>query len=234
MKSRRNKAGRKNPILAELRKTFADVSEPEVWKAVEALLKRHQQGLDLLADYPIGKAYGSKAIKTVADDWGINEDTLRKMRVFADERKGYSPAELEGLCAECLKYGRPLGFSFIVKFLTITEKRERACFQREAIRNDWSLIRVKHELVARYGRRRRGGKRPAIPATVRELLADLETKCIGWQRLIAVLHSDSNPDTSGLRWQDLPQEVQKRLERAAKAIEGLQEALAEHLPGASS
>jgi hypothetical protein len=154
------------------------------------------------------------------------------MRVFADEEKGYSRRELDELCAECLAYNRPLGFSFIVKFLTITEKRERACFQRETIRNDWSLIRVKHELVARYGRRRRGGKRPAIPKTVKELLADLETKCIGWQRLIAVLHSDSNPDTSGLRWQDLPQEVQKRLERAAKAVDGLRDAIAENLSGA--
>jgi hypothetical protein len=89
------------------------------------------------------------------------------------------------------------------------------------------------ELVGRFGRRRRGGKRPAIPKTVNELLADLETKCIGWQRLIDVLAPDSDPTTSGLRWQDLPEDVQKRLERAGKAIDGLQEALVEHLRGSS-
>lgn len=233
MRSRPNKIGRENPILAKLRKEYAAAAEPEVWKAVEALLKKHQQGLDLLADYPIGQTYGSKAIKTVADEWGINEDTLRKMRVFADEEKGYSHRELDELCAECLAYDRPLGFSFIVKFLTITEKWERARFQRETIRNGWSLIRVKHELVARYGRRRRGGKRPAIPKTVNELLADLDTKCIGWKRLIDVLDPDSDPVTSGLQLQDLPEEVQRKLDRTKKVIEELRKTLAKHLPEAS-
>lgn len=233
MRSRLNRIGRENPILAKLRKEYAAAAEPEVWKAVEALLKKHQQGLDLLADYPIGQTYGSKAIKTVADEWGINEDTLRKMRVFADEEKGYSHRELDELCAECLAYDCPLGFSFIVKFLTITEKRQRARFQRETIRNGWSLIRVKHEFVARYGRRSEGGKRPAIPKTVKELLADLDTKCIGWQRLIAVLRSDGGPTISGLRWQDLPEEVQRKLAQTEKAIEELRNALAKHLPEAS-
>lgn len=232
MRSRRNKAGRTNAVLATLGKTHVVVSGQEVLKAVESFRKRHRQGLELLHNHPIGKTYGSKAIKTVADACGINEDTLRKMRVFADERKGYSPAELEELCAQCLAYNRPLGFSFVVKFLTIADKRERARFQREAIKNGWSLIRVKHELIARYGRRRRGGKRPAIPKAVGELLADLETKCIGWQRLIAVLRSDSTPGTSGLRWLDLPQEVQRKLGRTEAAVEELRQTLAKHLPRA--
>ena len=63
----------------------------------------------------------------------VNLDTAYKLRVFADPKKGYTDLQLGALCMLCETNGRALGFSFVVKFLTIHNKIKRAKFQRDAI-----------------------------------------------------------------------------------------------------
>jgi len=163
----------------------------------------------------------------------VNVDTVYKMRVFADSKKGYDAERLKELCRLCERYGRALGFSFVVKFLTIHNKAERARFQKKVIAKGMSLIQVKLALAVRYGRRKlhgQQGKRPKID-DLADLLGAIDAKCIWWRRLDEMLSRDSAGRVQhvGLSLQDIPATIRDCFKNAVTAIDLLEKAVKSYL-----
>ena len=102
----------------------------EVQAAIRRLRDAHALGKWLLAAYPIGETFGQGAMRREAEKRGVNTEVLYKARVFAHEKKGYTDKELDSLCQACRQHRRALGFAFITKFVTISDKRQRAAFQK--------------------------------------------------------------------------------------------------------
>jgi len=159
----------------------------------------------------------------------VNLDTAYKLRVFA---RDYTNSQLDALCKLCEVHGRALGFTFVTKFLTLHNRATRAEFQKEVIVNGWSMIETKLALTARYGRQAlhgMAGKRPRI-GSPEDLLADISTKCIWWQRLGKTLR-----DTSGttaettLSVANIPDEIRGPFKKAVELITQLKDAADEYL-----
>lgn len=132
-----------------------------------------------------GSGYGEDQIGQVARRVGRNPETVRKARQIADPKEGYSRHELEALCKAILAQGNIAGGcvftqSHLMKLIAVTPKRERDRFQGEVLRHGWSRKEMERRMLAAYGRRRSGGRKPRVMTDVRAYLADLEGKCIAW------------------------------------------------------
>jgi hypothetical protein len=163
----------------------------------------------------------------------VNLDTAYKLRGFADEKGGYTDRQLDDLCNLCKVHNRALGFSFVIKFLTIHNKTERAKFQQEAITKGWSLIQVRLALAARRGSKALhglAGKRPKLN-NLDDLLADLTSKCVWWQRLHKMLDDRTHdpPNASTLSLDTIPAKLRRLFESAVESIGQLKDAVTVYL-----
>jgi hypothetical protein len=198
-------------------------------EAIKRLRDAYREGRRLLRECPFGKTYGQGLIIQKAAEVGTNQDKLRKLRSFAEPEEGYTQQELQELFKLCRQHRRVIGFSIVVKFLTIGEKTQRAKFQRRAIREGWSLARVEQELVKRFGRRHPGGRRPRIPHTLKGFLADLDTRAFTLLRLINEVQKASGQDRHRICWTDLPSCVQADLAKVKEDISRLRTGIVGHL-----
>lgn len=172
-----------------------------------------------------------RQIEKMAKEVGVNEDTLRKARQFADS---YTQNDLRNLESQCRKSQRPLGFSFVVKFVTIKNKAFRERLQAQVIAEEWSYARLHRELLKHYGYRKHGGRRPNWPArSVQLMLVDITRMCWAWERWFGWLAGttvDRRLEAKGEKRQavkldDLPPEVQQALIKAMRGIEALRSAV---------
>jgi hypothetical protein len=92
---------------------------------------------------------------------GINPDTLRAARRFADPERGYTTAELDVLFAEFREFGFGFGTSSVIRLLSVWPRKQRARLQRKAIKGGWSLSRLEFEIAKEFGTRKAGGINPA-------------------------------------------------------------------------
>lgn len=171
------------------------VSRPAlVREAVRAIRKFHALGRRLPKKPAHAGTYGKKVMEAAAGRTGVNPDTLRKARVFADPAAGYSRAELDALCRLIgsvqpgqgeTEAGKRKRWVFrpthVIRLLGVP-KGLRAGLQTRAVRGGWSTARLEAEIARLFGPRSRGGRKPAEAPTVDDWLAQAERLCETWRR----------------------------------------------------
>ena len=156
--------------------------------AVDSIRELHSIGRSLNAPASGTEDSGRMSIADVAAREGMNADTVRKARRFADPDEGYTPAELDDLCEQIRRVqgaqavSKPVfGRTHVLRILSVPE-RGRKGLQAAAIRGAWSTAELEAEIAARYGSRRDGGRKRRIPADTLGLLAQVEGQCEAWRR----------------------------------------------------
>ena len=208
-------------------------SSQKVQAAIRRLRAAHKIGKQLFQACPFDRPDRQNTMVAEAKRHRVNLDTAYKLRVFAHEKKGYTGSELNTLCRLCEEHGRALGFTFVVKFLTIHNKTERTKFQEETIANGLSLIQVRLTLAARRGSQALhglAGKRPKI-RDLDDFLADVAGKCVWWQRLHKMLEDSFRDLSKGstLSLADIPVDIRKPFKNAVQSIERLKDAVTVYL-----
>lgn len=198
----------------------------DVDEACRALRKAHADGTELLETFGEWAKHGDRAIDKEAKKRRINADLLRKLRQFANPEGGYTPDELNRLVKLCREERRALGVTFVYKLVTVPkENGQREEFEREVIANRWSLARVGAELRERFGARRRGGRRRAVPGKHGSLLAQIDEMCASWERWHVQLNTeiaDNGDGENGKRPVDeLSRSTRVKLKIATDAINQL-------------
>jgi hypothetical protein len=191
--------------------------------AVKAIKDFHAIGEALPKKASHREVYDKGVIESAAAKLGINPDTVRKARQFADPAAGYSRAELNALCQLITKIqpGQDeryavFGRTHVIRLLSV-QKRWRTGLQATAIREGWSLAELQGQIAARYGNRRDGGRKRRVPTDALALTAQIEKLCENWRRwfsLAAPTKEATSDEAAGGR--HVP-------------LDGLPPALAEHI-----
>jgi hypothetical protein len=203
-------------------------SERELNAAVRQLRDAHTTGKKILKAYPVSKTYDQQAMEKAAGEYKVVASVAARMRTFANR---YNDVELRQLINLSRKYRRAFHFSYVVNFCTISDKRERAKLQRQAIIHGWTFNRIQMELRRRYGRRGQAvGRRPQIPSDMPSAIAELDRMCRAWRRWHAVLDEDqSKAKKPHVGLNDLPADVRRQLVKATGAIGRLEQVVAARL-----
>lgn len=92
--------------------------------------------------------YDQGTIEEAARKHGLNPDTARKARQFADPTVGYTPAEVRELCRRIAAVQRGqdntraiIGRTHVIRLLSVP-RRWRRGIQDAAITNGWSLAEL--------------------------------------------------------------------------------------------
>jgi hypothetical protein len=198
----------------------------DVEKAVKRLQRFHQVGRDSLKRRGGQGAYGQRQVEAEAAKLRIEPGVFRKLRRFADEATGYSAAELNELCELCKRHDRAWGIKILLALLRVPRaKGQRRAVQKQAAENGWSASQLENEIRRRFGRRRSGGRRPAVPSDVEGVLCQLEAMCERWSRLHAELTAEDQPEPSHPRLRDLPGAVRRKFGDATEALRKHQSSL---------
>ena len=158
------------------RNRSVDSLSAKVEKGIEHVRKAHSTGQEILEACPRGKKrreiYRKKLVQKQAESLGLSEELGRKARQLAS---GYTEPELKNLFALCREHHYVLGVSIVNKFLTIPKtKSQRAKFQEEAVKKNWTRARISAELRKRFGTRQKGGKKVKIAPDLEDALLQLE------------------------------------------------------------
>jgi hypothetical protein len=180
----------------------------EVASAVQILREYHAMGQRSLERDPSRLAVGS--------------ELLRASRRFA---RAYGERDLERLIRRCERYRMALGRTYVDRFVTIVDNRERSSLEEEVIRGRWSRLVLDLEIRRRYGRRRRAGRKPHVPADVPTALSDLFRVCLRITRWGDMIQAED----AAISLDDLPELVRRRAVQTFKAAGRLQAAVEEAL-----
>lgn len=155
----------------------------------------HALGKSLLDETLHQSTYGTDYIRNKAESTGVNADTLRKARQFA---QGYSKQDLLDLCNKIRKKqtrkrsrGPIFGVTHVIRLLSVQPAEDRAKMQSLAIQGAWSTADLERHIARRYERRRVGGRHPRIPSDTIDLLIQIEGMCESWRRWEMVLFGDT-------------------------------------------
>ena len=185
-------------------------------------------------------AYNHGVIRREAERRGVNEDTVRKARQFADPAEGYTPQELEELCG-VVERVQPeqddglaiFGKTHVIRLLSVRPRRKRTGLQKQAIEGGWSTAELEAEIARRFGTRREGGRRRRVPAAPADLLVQLEGMCETWGRWqAAVAREPEDGAAARASVRDLPADVRTRLVDVGRRLGRLHRAVVEALAAA--
>ena len=184
--------------------------KPARYDKVEAAIRqieaRYRIGQEILKKSDEGTASGG--IKAEAEHYGINRDTAQKLRAMAAKETGYSQTELNRLYKKFRKAKHALQITHFVKLLSVPKGELREELTDLALKHRWSSHRLQAEILARQGRRRIGGRRPAV-ADKYNIEAELARYLWAWDRWI-VTQKDAI--------ESLRPELQKQVAKLAKQI----------------
>lgn len=191
-------------------------------QAIKDLREFYRQG----AAAPQGRNHGKGEIAAAAKVIGINQDTLRKARVFANSEVGYSRVDFDELIRrlkahEYSENGWFFGQTHIIRLISVKDHAERKVLQDDVIDGEWSCAQLDDVIRQRYGNRKQAGRRRRVPRERSALLSQVAHECDRWNRWwrsLNRLDGESSP------LQQLPNAVQSKLSEAIAAIEKLGEA----------
>lgn len=169
-------------------------------------------------------SYSEQVVDQQAAEHGVCDDLVRKARLLVDPAKGFSEAEFEKIIRLCKKHQAVLGVGLLVRLLSIPTHGDRWRLAKEAIRNRWTYRTLDDVIRARYGQRKKGGRRQRPPRDRPDLLAQLARLCETWTRWYRGVESrDARPEQPlPVSLKDLSDEVQDRIKRVTAAVEKLQ------------
>lgn len=198
-------------------------SQDDMPAAIDRLREYHRMGTEILTEFGAGRNPGMDEIK---NRYGLAVHVIRVLRKFADNKHGYTKAELNELCAQCLEHTYVVGLTQLRHLVTIGDKKVRARFQRQMIRGKWSNSETAAELVRRFGRRRKGGRKPHVATDVPGVLVQLEGFAVAWRRW-SDRFADADDGEVKVRPADLPGEVQAAMAKVTKAFKAVIAAVAQ-------
>lgn len=208
----------------------------QVRKAIEKIRSFHELGLGLPAKQRHRDIYSLKVIEGEAKRRGMNPETVRQARQFAEI---YSEEEMEALCHQVMEKQadaephQPIFTrTHVVRLLSVGPKRRREALLRKAIEECWSCSRLENEISKRMGTRREGGRRPRIPNSLSDFYADLEKMCEAWRRWRAELErSPGEGRDKHVQLDDLPGRLRRPIIDVSEALAGLQQKVVMELKG---
>lgn len=198
--------------------------EPHVLLAIQEIEDFHKLGTPLTNE----RAYGERRIANLADDLGINEDTLRKARAFADKLDGYSRQDLRELIKylKTHQYRNPkwkFGRTHIIRLISVPKVQgQRDRLQGQVIDNEWTCSQLDNEIRRLYPARKSGGRHRRVPTDPDGLLTQVEHECDRWKRWCNSLRRESKGKIPA---DELPAEVQTKLGQIEKLVEKLHNAV---------
>lgn len=203
----------------------------QVQAAIESIREFYEIGSKLPSRETHADVYGKGIIDAEAKRIGLNPDTLRKARHFADPVKGYTREELDDLCqlidqvqSDQDEQSAVFGRTHLIRLLSVKPKHRRAAIQRKAIQKKWSFAELEREIARCFGTRRAGGRRRRIPADIAGLLTQLEKMCESWRRwLEEVLGNPVNGKLEHPAVEDVPKEIVTLIVAVKKNLHSLQE-----------
>jgi hypothetical protein len=217
----------------------------QVAVAIDAIREFRRIGLQVL-ERSQGGVYGRRVVETMEEELGINQDTLRKARIVADEEKGYSRTALEKLCRLIREHqvsgeGAIFGPTHLNRLLRVP-KRDRDAFQAMAVKKRWSIDRLEAEIARRYGRRRAGGRKRRVAVDATLFLTQLDSMCVSWLRWREIVFPSpqkaddrATPDRqeqvrARKRLNSLPSDLVQLIAESCKAVERLHARVRAELP----
>lgn len=199
----------------------------QVAAAVKAIRAFHELGRSLPAKASHKEGYGQGTVTVEAEKHGLNPDTVRKARQFADPVSGYTVSELNALCRSIREVqqeqdGAVFGRTHLIRLLSVP-KKQRAKVQSLAIESGWSTAELEAHIAARFGSRRDGGRKRRVPSDLQGALVQLEGLCEGWRRWAEAVVGDESDDQQrkGRKRVELPAELFRSVLAATKAIADL-------------
>ena len=189
-----------------------------------ALRAHHVRGEQANLDH---EQDGALTTGTIARTSGVNNHTLRKDRDFAEN---FSKKDLEELCRRRRPVPSflPLHWGYVPILLTAGSKTERRKFLRLAVREDWSVARLRREIQATRARVESneetlpvGGRPLKPPKNVLEgwhqignELRVLVKRCQAQKRI-----AETGPDPDLSSHADLARRLKRRLQRLADEVQ---------------
>lgn len=157
-------------------------------EAVRGVRRLHDIGHRSLKAHP-GRHADADAAKE-ALDFQITPYLLRKVRAFADPKRGYTAEKLEDLCSsihscwDAFAHNHAsFGQTHVLRLASVPKgKQDRAALQKEMFKYGWSTAELESKIFPRYGRRGQGGRKGAIGTNVDEILVRLDRLCTSWLR----------------------------------------------------
>jgi hypothetical protein len=192
----------------------------QVAAAVKAIRAFHELGRSLPVKASHKDGYGQGTVTVEAEKHGLNPDTVRKARQFADPVSGYTVAEVNALCRSIRDVqeeqdGLVFGRTHLIRLLSVP-KKQRGKVQASAIENGWSTAELEAHIASRFGSRRDGGRKRRVPSDLPGVLVQLECLCEGWRRWAEAVVGDESDDQQ--------RQVRKRLELPAGLLESVRAA----------
>jgi hypothetical protein len=205
----------------------------KVKAAIETIRRFYALGREIPPKLAHKQSYHQGVIRAEAQHRHINEDTLRKARMFTDPVEGYSRQELNELCRLIREVqsgqdeGKAIfGKTHVIRLLSVRPKRRRAALQKLAIKKGWSSAELEAEIARRFGTRRHGGRRRRIPPDRDDLLVQLEGMCEGWRRWQTELSREVEEGEEGhASLADLPDTVRRQVKEAGRVLWRLHQAV---------
>ncbi len=173
---------------------------------------------------PVGRNHGQNKIAAAAEKIGVNEDTLRKARVFANPEVGYTRVELNELIDQLKSHtysGKRwrFGRTHMIRLISVRDRAGRKSLQDEVIDRELTCSQLDRVIRQRYGSRKRAGRHRFLPRERAELLSEIDHECDSWHRWWQTLTRIEEGTT---RLAQLPKAVQTKLRETAAGIEKLQ------------
>jgi hypothetical protein len=196
----------------------------QVAAAVKAVRAFHELGRSLPAKASHKDGYGQGTVTLEAEKHGLNPDTVRKARHFADPVSGYTAAEVNALCRSIREVqeeqdGPVFGRTHLIRLLSVP-KKQRTKVQTAAIENGWSTAELEAHIATRFGSRRDGGRKRRVPSDLPGVLVQLEGLCEGWRRWAEVVvgYEGDDQERQVRKRVELPTELLSSVLAATKAI----------------
>lgn len=191
-------------------------------------IKKLREFYDLGKTAPRETEYGGGEVASAAKKLGINADTLRKCRAFADPDRGYTPQELDELFGqlEAHNYGDgtwAFSTTHMIRLISIPKAGSaRRQLQDLVVEEELSCAQLDDEIRKRYPPRRKGGRRRHVPEERSALLRQVALECDRWERW---LRSLSRVKAGKSSMELLPKETQMQLKRTTKLIQKLRKSV---------
>jgi hypothetical protein len=189
-------------------------------KSVTAELKvirdYHKLGCQVLKRVGDGKRakYSPGVIMELVEETGKTESVLNKARQFAQM---YTLSDLKTLCDLCKNERFAVGIGHLVQLITIRQKRTRKKWERDTVRNQWSVAELRKQKAKELGKDSKavkGGRPFKRPESAEDALQSLADMCDHWRRWCDMMEPVDDEAEGQIDLDDLP----KPLAAATKKV----------------
>jgi hypothetical protein len=219
---------RENTIMVDrpAERSAPRTRKQKVEASIESLRRFYALGETLPPAREHGEEYGKGTIEAAAKKARTNTDKLRKARQLVDPGQGYTPAEMKTLYAWVRalqgdqEFDAPVfGRSHVVRLLTIPDKKVRATLAKKALKEAWSIRELEIAITSRYGRRRKGGRRPEVASDTEGFLVQVDSLCdrvARWKRAVDRRATETPPKCVWTGDADLLQNIERACASVAR------------------